>query len=191
VVFVNLFLKTNDKCLSWWYKCLVMLSSIQSPDGAPQYPISKLLFDLLPSNQKALVSEPSIAYGSFFSNRLRLIDLSSHGFSYSFFEKIGRYVPFSEANWAGFLGVSQKTLQRSKQDSAYIFKPLHAEKILEIAELSELGLEIFGGYSLFSDWMHSCPVALDKRSPLELVQTSFGRSLLIDELHRIDHGLFA
>ena len=60
--------------------------------------------------------------------------------------------PFSEGDWAELLDISTKSLQRYKQDSRQ-FKPLQSEKIIEMAEVTNVGVETFGDLEKFKLWL--------------------------------------
>lgn len=143
--------------------------------------------------QEGLVSEPSPTYGlaSFLQDKLLLIEAIQKGISFSFFEHIQKLVPLHEDEWAEFLNVSLKTLQRNRKASDFHFKPIHSEKIFELAEVSQLGLQVFDSPEQFRDWLNSPNLALANHLPKNLLQNSYGKELVMDELHRIDHGIFA
>lgn len=127
----------------------------------------------------------------FFHDKLLVSKVIQKGLSFSFFEKIQNLLSFSESDWAEYLNISQKTLQRHKKAKDYIFKPLHSEKILEMVELVNRGEAVFGSSEKFNHWMRSPSIALGSNKPFDLIKDSYGRALIIEELHRIEHGIFA
>jgi putative toxin-antitoxin system antitoxin component (TIGR02293 family) len=72
-----------------------------------------------------------------------IILIIKEGIPYSLFNLIKHYAPFSESDWASLLDISTKSLQRYKQSSKH-FKPSQSEKIIEIAEVTNAGLDVFG-----------------------------------------------
>lgn len=52
-------------------------------------------------------------------------------------------------------------------------------------------VEVFGGEEKALRWMEYPSVALGNIAPLELLNTSAGVQMLLDELGRIEHGIFA
>lgn len=127
-------------------------------------------------------------YTAFLNNKMLMIAAIRAGIPYSLFELIQAHTPFSEKDWADFLDVSTKSLQRYKAAAKHRFKPIHSEKILEMAEVTEAGLEVFGSEK-FKLWLHTPNYALGNFKPLELLKDSFGKELVMNELTRISHGI--
>ena len=57
--------------------------------------------------------------------------------------------------------------------------------------LHSRGAEVFGDMENFSIWLHSENVGLGNIIPKNLLKTTFGIQLLMDELGRIEHGILA
>ena len=129
-----------------------------------------------------------ITYSEFLSDKMLIIKLIREGVPYSLFNLIKEITPFTEANWAEFLNISTKTLERYKKDSQS-FKPIHSEKIIEMAEVTNVGKEVFGDLGKFKLWLDTPNFALGKLKPLELLRDSYGKEMVIGELTRINHGI--
>lgn len=153
--------------------------------------IEKIVAQALQNNTVKEVKEPTTVYGSPFSNRLKLIQLIRTGLPQKLFDKLQQLIPFTELDWAEVLNVSSKTLQRSKKDKQFTYKPIHTEKILEIAEVTQFGLTVFGNKSAFKEWLNTPSAALGNNTPKELLKDSFGKELVMQELNNIEHGIFA
>jgi len=97
--------------------------------------------------------------------------------------------PFSESDWAMILDISTKSLQRYKQSDRN-FKPLQSEKIIEIAEVTEFGLDVLGDANKFKLWLYTPNFALGNHKPIELLKNSYGKDMVLGELTRINHGIF-
>ncbi len=119
-----------------------------------------------------------------------LIQLTRKGLSYALFLKIVASGNFTIQQWATFLHLTERTLQRYKKEKKS-FESLQSEKILEIARLQKRGTEIFGSKDNFNTWMNSTIIALGSIKPVELLDNSFGIALLNDELTRIEWGVLA
>lgn len=123
-------------------------------------------------------------------NIMSLINLVRSGIKFPVFVNFMEKSPFDLAEWSGFLHVSERTMQRYKKEER-TFDALQSEKILEIALLYKKGIEVFGDAEKFNSWLHTQNLALGKIKPKELFDSSFGISLLKDELTRIEHGILA
>lgn len=132
----------------------------------------------------------NISYAQFFTDKLLMIAVIREGIPYSFFHLIQDYTPFTEADWAKILDISTKSLQRYKQ-SARSFKPIQSEKIIEMAEVTHVGLDVFGNMEKFKLWLHTPNFSLGGEKPITLLHDSYGKELVITELISINHGIFA
>jgi len=127
-------------------------------------------------------------YADLFSDQMLMIDVIREGVPYSFFNLIQHYTPFSETDWANFLDLSTKSLQRYKQASK-LFKPSQSEKIIEMAEVTNVGLDVFGEMDKFKLWLDTPNFSLGNLRPIELLTDSYGKEMVIGELTRIDQGI--
>jgi len=127
----------------------------------------------------------------FLSNKLLIIHTIKSGVSFKLFEQVKELTPFSDQDWATYLDISLKTLKRNESKKAFRFKPIHSEKIIELAELSHYGLEVFSSLDAFNHWLRTPLQALGGMLPLDLISNSYGQDMLMAELNRIEHGLFA
>ena len=128
-------------------------------------------------------------FSDLFSDRLMMTTVIQRGIPYRLFEQIQAITPFTENEWLVILELSAKTLNRYKMENRY-FKTLHSEKIMEVAEVSREGLEIFGSVEAFKQWLHASNYALGNRKPLDLLKDSYGKELVLSELTHINHGIF-
>lgn len=132
----------------------------------------------------------TVTYNEFLSDKLMIISLIREGVPYSLFSLIKEAAPFSESKWAEFLNVSTKTLERYKKTSKP-FKPLQSEKIIEMAEVINLGEDVFGSGEKFRLWLDTPNFALGNMPPMELLKDSYGKEMVMGELTRINHGILA
>ncbi|NTW25209.1 MAG: DUF2384 domain-containing protein [Lentimicrobium sp.] len=133
----------------------------------------------------------NLSYREFLSDRMLLVHAIRAGIPYRLFVLIKDESPFSEEEWADFLSISLKSLQRYKAARDYLFKPNHSEKIFEIAEVTELGKAVFDNNEKFMLWLSTPSFALGNLKPVDLIRDSYGKEMVIGELHRIDQAIFA
>lgn len=136
------------------------------------------------------VSVSTLTYADFLSDKMLIIEIIRQGVPYSMFNLIRNSTPFSEGDWADILDISTKSLQRYKQ-SARNFKSIQSEKIIEMAEVTHAGLEVFGDMERFKLWLETPNFALGSHKPLELLKDSYGKEMILGELTRINHGILA
>src|SRR5437763_1279757 len=74
-----------------------------------------------------------------------IVDLSRKGVSVASLISLQSQSPFSETEWASFLDMNLRTLQRYKKENRKLDRSA-SERVLLIAQLLERGNEIFDGY---------------------------------------------
>jgi len=134
--------------------------------------------------------DKNITYKEFLNDKLLIVHSIRKGIRYSFFNKIKQTAPFTDIDWSGFLNISTKSLQRYKNEANYIFKPIHSEKIIELAEVVVFGNDVFDDIQNFYSWLKSPSIALGNMTPIELLKDSYGKEMVMEELNRIDYGVF-
>jgi len=145
-----------------------------------------------PSSASKALEEPShhFTYADFLSDKMLIIKAIGLGVPYSLFELIKEYTPFNETDWASILDVSTKTLQRYKLSNAH-FKALQSQKIIEMSEVTKLGIDVFGNIDTFKLWLETPNFALGNVKPKDLLKDSYGKEMVMGELSRIEFGIFA
>jgi len=126
----------------------------------------------------------------FFDNRMLVVQAIQRGIPYTLFQHIKELTPFSDKDWAEFLNLSVKSLQRYKAEKSYLFKPIYSEKIIELTEVTLFGMEVFDSSGQFYLWLNTPSYALGNMKPIELLRNSYGKDMVISELNRIDQGIF-
>ena len=111
-------------------------------------------------------------------------------FTYNEFKKIADKVPFTQAEWAAILHVSERTLQRyAKSNSS--FAPINAERAMQIATVIKEGIITFGNAELFYNWIKRNPYMLGGNLSFESLTSNEGIQKILTQLGRIQHGIFA
>jgi putative toxin-antitoxin system antitoxin component (TIGR02293 family) len=119
-----------------------------------------------------------------------LVSMAREGVTFYKLTKLSDRIHMSLQEWADYLHISERTIQRYKKENK-TFDPIHAERIVVIELLYKKGIGVFGIEDNFYTWMDSKSIALGGVKPKELLDTSFGITMVYDELGRIEHGIFA
>ncbi len=125
-----------------------------------------------------------------FDDKLVVAAAINSGLPYKVFDKIQDKSPLTIEEWASFMMVSPKLIQRYKTDNTR-FKPAQTEKILAITEVLLKGIEVFGSYEKFHHWLDIANMALGNIEPISLIHTSYGKDIVMSELIRIEHGILS
>lgn len=127
----------------------------------------------------------------FLNDKMLVIKAIREGLPFKLFSQIRSFVLFSDNDWAEYLDISAKSLQRYQAEEDFRFKSIHSEKIIEIAEVTKYGVEVFGSFGKFQLWLNKPSFALGGYKPGELIGDSYGKELVMAELNAIEHGIFA
>lgn len=183
--------------MAHWKSVVVLGTNVQGMVLSHQNSIKKLEQEFksylkrILSNSQSGRGYTNLSYDQFFSNRMLVVTAIREGITLSFFMSIQNLTPFSETDWSNFLNISQKSLQRYKKDKTHVFKPIHSEKIMELAEVTALGNNVFDSSNQFYEWLNTPSLVLGKMKPVELLNDSYGKEMVMNELNRIDQGIFA
>lgn len=111
-------------------------------------------------------------------------------FDYKEFKKIADKVPLTQQEWSDILHISERTLQRyAKANSIFPFSVV--DRILQIDKVVKRGIDVFGNLEKFISWIRSNPFMLEGNLSLNSLRSIEGISLVLTQLGRIEHGLFA
>ncbi len=90
---------------------------------------------------------------------------------------------------AQMLPITLRTIQRYSGKQK--FSPSVSEHIIQLAFLMVKGIEVFESREKFMRWFDSPSRALGGKNPSELVSLKAGIQMVMDELIRIEYGVYA
>lgn len=111
-------------------------------------------------------------------------------FTFSEFKKIAAKAPFTQAEWAAMLHLSERTLQRYAKTNGH-FAPIIAERALQIDKVLKQAKVSFGKMENFYHWLKRNPYMLEGNLSFNSLTTYNGIEKVLTQLGRIQHGLFA
>ena len=164
----------HDKCRKFDVKCRVMKKN--SP--------KKKSTNYKTNEQVSKAEEPEAVYRS-----VRIIP-QVKDFTYNEFKKIADKSPFTQAEWAVILHVSERTLQRYAKNNG-VFAPINAERAVQVAHVLSRAKEVFGDIDKFYHWIKRNPHMLEGELSMQSLSTHDGINKVLTQLGRIEHGLFA
>lgn len=85
--------------------------------------------------------------------------------------------------------VSERTLQRYSPDKTIDINS--SERLIELTRLFHKGINVFNEKEKFIVWLNRPNKSLANSKPLDLIETSIGIDLVMDELLRIEYGVFS
>ena len=122
-------------------------------------------------------------------NKHYFISIIREGVKKHTLEHLMKATDINSQEMAAIMHTSERTLRRYNGDTK--LNPEQSERVIELARLFTRGAEVFGSLNAFKEWMNNTIVALGNKKPKELLDTSLGIEILIEELGRIEHGIFA
>jgi putative toxin-antitoxin system antitoxin component (TIGR02293 family) len=90
---------------------------------------------------------------------------------------------------AKILHVTERTLQR-KNDLDLLSEDI-SEHVIQIAEVYMRGNQVFDSNDDFVSWMHAANTALANQKPYDMLSSRYGVQLILNELGRIEHGIYS
>ena len=122
-------------------------------------------------------------------NETDFIRFIREGLPKSALDNMIKITGFSIQEISHILRTSDRTLRRYA--SSHLLNAEQTERVIELAKLYTRGEEVFGSLEAFKEWMDSRVLALGNKKPKDFLDTSMGIDMLMDELGRIEHGVFA
>lgn len=119
-----------------------------------------------------------------------LIKMVREGIPFGEFMALSKAFPFTTKEWAIFLNITVRTLERHKAENK-TFRQEQSEKILSIYQLLNYGSIVFEDSERFFIWLAAKNIALGGIAPKELMDTNIGIHMVRDELGRLEHGILA
>lgn len=153
-----------------------------------------------------VVQEPAVAYEtpwygpfsllrvkkppqSFANEKAMFLSVIRGGLPKQSLEALMEVSGLSVYEMANILDTTDRTLRRHDADT--LLSREHSERVLEMAQLYNRDQEVFGDMEVFRQWMQSPIPALGAQLPKSFLDTSMGIQMLMTELGRIEHGVFA
>jgi len=122
------------------------------------------------------------------SSEMDMVILSRQGLPKRTLGRIASLLGISMEGLSSLLHISHRTLQR-KADSDLLSVHI-SEQVISIANVINRGLEVFGSEEAFKLWIHSEIPSINFMKPVLLLDTSFGSSLVLRMMGRIEHGVY-
>lgn len=122
-------------------------------------------------------------------SRLDLVELINEGLTKASLLHLAKYLHFSMKQMADVLPITERTIQRYDKDKP--FPPAVSDHIIQIAEVSARGTEVFEDKDKFILWMNQPCISFAGKTPKSLLTSKTGVDMILDELGRIEHGVFS
>lgn len=122
-------------------------------------------------------------------SQMDLIELSHNGLPKDALANLAKYLSFTIDQIAELLPVTERTIQRYTGHKH--FSRAVSEQILHIAFVAAKGTEVFETKDRFLSWLNHPNKALANEPPIHLLSSRFGVQMVLDELGRMEYGVFS
>tara|TARA_R110002096_G_scaffold237751_7_gene428653 strand:+ start:8836 stop:9261 length:426 start_codon:yes stop_codon:yes gene_type:complete len=134
-----------------------------------------------------IILEDTVEYAV--DNELGLVELARKGVLKKAVQNLANFASISMKEIATLLPISERSLQRYS-DTDRLNSGI-SEHILIISKVMLRAEEVLGSSEKLRNWLNSPSIGLGQRTPISLLDTSFGAQLVMDELGRLEYGVFA
>ena len=127
--------------------------------------------------------------GTKITNKMDMVELGSKGITKNAVSHLAAYLSLSWKQIADILPVTERTLQRYTPEQH--LNPVVSEQVLHIAEVLARGDEVFQHREHFLKWLNTPHRAFSGNTPFSLLGSRFGSELVLEELGRMEYGVYS
>ena len=124
------------------------------------------------------------------TNELGWATLAQAGLPSSVVVALARFLGWTRDQLVASLDLVPRTVARRLERKELLTTP-ESERVLRLARVLARAAEVLEGADKAKAWLVEPNVALGDRSPVELLRTDIGTELVLNELVKIDYGMFA
>ena len=121
--------------------------------------------------------------------KMDLVALGSIGVTKDAVSHLANYLSLSWKQVAELLPVTERTLQGYAPQQH--FNPAVSEQVLHIAEVLAKGTDIFKEKDKLLLWLNTPHKVFSRKTPFTMLSSRFGTELVLEELGRIEFGVYS
>lgn len=129
------------------------------------------------------------ALGSSPQSEQDFISILRKGLTLRSFKSTLRQLSLSEEEAVSLLGLPKRTWARRKAQGERLKLP-ESERVFRLARVAAMALDVLGSGEAARAWLLRESRSLGGERPIGLLDTDIGAEQVIDELRRIEHGVF-
>ncbi len=122
-------------------------------------------------------------------NKMDLVELGKAGISKKCIANLADYLSLSWKEVADLLPITERTLQRYAPHQH--FNTGVSEQVLHIAKVIAKGNEVFHDKKKLILWLNAPHRGLSGNTPFAMLASRFGADLVLEELGRIEWGVYS
>jgi len=105
-------------------------------------------------------------------------------------EAVSRHMDLSALATVELLGLAKRTMARRLQEGQTLTAE-ESERVVRLARVLAQASEVLGSIQKARSWLQKPNRALGGQTPLRILDTDIGTNAVLEELGRIDSGVFA
>jgi putative toxin-antitoxin system antitoxin component (TIGR02293 family) len=105
-------------------------------------------------------------------------------------EAVSRHMDLSALATVELLGLAKRTIARRLQEGQTLTAE-ESERVVRLARVLAQATEVLGNIERARSWLQKPSRALGGETPLRILDTDIGTNAVLEELGRIDSGVFA
>ena len=129
------------------------------------------------------------ALGRKLVSKMDLVELGRIGVTKKAVSNLANYLSLSSKQLADLLPVTERTLHR--YSSQQHLNQSISEQVIHIAEVLSKGTEIFQEKPKLLLWLNTPHKVFSGNTPFSLLKSRFGTELVLEELGRIEFGVYS
>jgi putative toxin-antitoxin system antitoxin component (TIGR02293 family) len=129
------------------------------------------------------------ALGKKLTSKMDLFEIGNTGLTKNAIAHMADYLALSWKQVADLLPVTERTIQRYKSNQH--FNMPVSEQALQIAEVTAKGVEVFEDKEKFLIWLNKPHKVFSGKTPFHMLHSHFGTELVMEELGRIEFGVYS
>ena len=127
--------------------------------------------------------------GKKLESKMDLVELGNIGVTKNAVSHLARYLSLSWKQVAALLPVTERTLQRYTAQQH--FNPAVSEQVLHVAEVLAKGTAVFQEKRKLLLWLNTPHKVFSGNTPMTMLSSRFGSELVLEELGRIEFGIYS
>ncbi|MEX0608087.1 MAG: antitoxin Xre/MbcA/ParS toxin-binding domain-containing protein [Balneolaceae bacterium] len=139
------------------------------------------------NNPYEIIFEEAVAYTT--GSDMDMIEMARKGVSKKSLLNLSKLGSIPVKKLSELLPVSERTIQRYKNHEK--FNSDVSEHLILIAKVLFRAEEVFENKNKMQNWLQTPLLGFGQKTPLSLLDTSFGAQLLMDELGRLEQGVYS
>ena len=127
--------------------------------------------------------------GKKIANKMDLFELGRDGITKKAVSHLAAYLSLSWKEIAGLLPVTERTLQRYSSEQH--FNSAVSEQAIHVAEVLAKGTDVFQDKNKLSTWLNTPHKVFHGKAPFAMLNSRFGMEMVLEELGRIEFGVYS